>query len=252
MEGESAMSGNTGIHKAYYDQRFGEQSQQLNEEELIRWNAMMKALNELKSDSPLRIAEFGCGRGWLCGRLASLGEVTGFDLSERAIENARSSYPGIEFHALDATRPIPPEYCHAFDLVVSSEVIEHVHDQQGYLGNISSMLKKGGYLLLTTPNGRWKEKFYADGREAWKQPLENWLSEEMLTGYCRNAGFKIEKTSTFNAGWLYDLRPRMSIAFVALPLFRKVQKAFRLYRPLLDLLNRRGFGLNLLLIAKKE
>src|SRR5687767_33472 len=105
------------ISKAYYDERFGASGQELNEEERIRWDAIRAAIEGLNKND-LNIADFGCGRGWLSGKLSGYGTVTGFDLSEKAIENAKRSFPTLKFISLDASGKLPSNCKGAFDLVV--------------------------------------------------------------------------------------------------------------------------------------
>lgn len=53
--------------------------------------------------------------------------------------------------ALDANRPLPFEDG-AFDLVWSSEVIEHLEDPAASLAELRRVTRKGGDIILTTPN----------------------------------------------------------------------------------------------------
>ncbi len=53
--------------------------------------------------------------------------------------------------ALDANRPLPFEDG-AFDLVWSSEVIEHLQDPAASLAELRRVTRKGGDIILTTPN----------------------------------------------------------------------------------------------------
>src|SRR6187402_3428894 len=97
------------ITKEYYNNRFGDLSQNLNEEELIRWGALAKHISEIKENKVLKIADFGCGRGWLSNKLSEFGQVTGFDISELSVENAKKSFPQNTFVCLDASQDIPAE-----------------------------------------------------------------------------------------------------------------------------------------------
>jgi cyclopropane fatty-acyl-phospholipid synthase-like methyltransferase len=240
-------------NKDYYDARFGALSQDLNEEEKRRLQVIQGAVEKLKSDKPLHIADFGCGRGWLSKALHAYGSVTGFDLSEKAIANARSSFPDIQFEQLNAEEVVPETYQNQFDLLVSSEVLEHTLDQKGYLQNCASLLKPGGHLILSTPNGRWKKDFYADGREQWQQPIENWRTAEELKVLMEELNWSGLKITSFNSERHFDFRPRTAgTRHLSHPLSRKFFKLTRQYENLLTQLNAAGYGLNLLIIAQKK
>ena len=102
-----------------------------------------------KLDGVQSICDLGCGNGHIGGRLAALGyHVTGVDASASGIQIARRTYPGIEFvHALiDRDLEIGQ-----FDLVISSDVIEHLYRPADLLEATSSLLKPGGHVLLGTP-----------------------------------------------------------------------------------------------------
>jgi len=102
-----------------------------------------------KLESVQSICDLGCGNGHISGRLATLGyNVTGVDASESGIQIARRTYPGVEFvHALlDRDLQIGQ-----FDLVISSDVIEHLYRPSDLLEATSSLLKPGGQVLLGTP-----------------------------------------------------------------------------------------------------
>src|SRR5262245_17770303 len=81
-----------------------------------------------------RVLDVGCGNGFICGEFLKRGyRAVGIDLSEQGIEIARRSYPQGRFELLPANERIlsalgePP-----FDLVVSTEVIEHIYDPRSY------------------------------------------------------------------------------------------------------------------------
>ena len=62
-----------------------------------------------------RILEIGCGNSWLAERPVSFGTVTGVDLADEAIEDARRRVPSGELHSGDILeRSQPPN---SFDVI---------------------------------------------------------------------------------------------------------------------------------------
>lgn len=109
------------------------------------------AIEQLLPPGELRILDLGCGPGVITSRLAALGHsVIGIDVAEDGIRLARASYQNIRFEigsVYDDLRPLAGEV----DVVVSSEVIEHLYSPARYLQNIYDVLVPGGHLILTTP-----------------------------------------------------------------------------------------------------
>ena len=102
-----------------------------------------------KLDGVRSICDLGCGNGHITGRLAALGyRVTGVDASASGIQIAQRAYPTVEFvHAL-VDRDLN---LGQFDLVISSDVIEHLYRPSDLLEAATSQLKPGGQILLGTP-----------------------------------------------------------------------------------------------------
>lgn len=98
---------------------------------------------------PGRLLEVGCGNGKRLARMKALGwDVMGQEIDPMAADYARTR-KGIPVH-LGPLETIdkPDEY----DAVIVSHVIEHVHDPVDLLENCSRLLKKGGVLVILTPN----------------------------------------------------------------------------------------------------
>lgn len=100
-----------------------------------------------------RVLDVGCGNGFTAGQFAARQcAVVGIDLSESGIDIARATYPGARFEVLAADEHVleklaaPP-----FDLVISTEVIEHLYDPRSFVRGCWSALRPGGRLILTTP-----------------------------------------------------------------------------------------------------
>ena len=102
-----------------------------------------------KLDGVRSICDLGCGNGHITGRLADLGfQVTGVDASPSGIAIARRAYPKVEFveALIDRELRLGP-----FDLILSSDVIEHMYRPSDLLEAARALLKPGGQILLGTP-----------------------------------------------------------------------------------------------------
>jgi SAM-dependent methyltransferase len=98
------------------------------------------------------VLDIGCGQGALLTTLRSEFphiEPHGVDISPVAVELARKRVPDGRFWVLDTVKDRLNE---KFDLVVCSEVIEHIPDDRQTLSNIAAMT--GKYLVLSTVQGR--------------------------------------------------------------------------------------------------
>lgn len=100
-----------------------------------------------------QVLDVGCGNGYTCGEFARLGcQVTGVDMSESGIALARKSFPSCRFEVASATADLlahlgtPP-----FDLVISTEVVEHLYDPRAYARTCFQALRPGGRFVCTTP-----------------------------------------------------------------------------------------------------
>lgn len=100
--------------------------------------------------APRRVLDVGAAGGYIGLLLHQLGhEVTGIELNERMAAEARSHGLEILEHDLEQPLPLPDA---SFDLVHACEVIEHVFDTEGLLGELARVLVPGGTLVASTPN----------------------------------------------------------------------------------------------------
>ena len=102
-----------------------------------------------KLDGVRSICDLGCGNGHISGRLAALAyDVTGIDASASGIQIAQRAYPQVNFVQALIDRDLN---LGQFDLVISSDVIEHLYHPSDLLEATVSQLKPGGHVLLGTP-----------------------------------------------------------------------------------------------------
>lgn len=102
---------------------------------------------------PATILDVGCGDGFATGVAAQRNpghRFVGLDWSAASLAVARQRHIAVVRAGLDAPRlPVRPG---SVDVVVMSEVIEHLVDTDSAIEAAHRVLKPGGSLLLSTPN----------------------------------------------------------------------------------------------------
>ena len=136
-----------------------------------------------------QICETGCGEGEISSFIKEMyqnAEIDAFDISERVIAEAN------EKHILNKGR---------YDLVICSEVLEHLEDPEQALKNIKELCNENGFILLSVPKEPiWRICNMARGKY-WKDfgntpgHIQHWTKRE----FCRmvaNNGMKIISVKT--------------------------------------------------------
>jgi ubiquinone/menaquinone biosynthesis C-methylase UbiE len=99
------------------------------------------------------VLEVGSGEGYGADVLAAAGaKVTALDLSPEAAAHAAAKYKrdNLRYLSYDGSGlPFPDA---TFDKVVSLHCIEHIPEDAAFLAEARRVLKKGGKLLVSTPN----------------------------------------------------------------------------------------------------
>jgi 2-polyprenyl-3-methyl-5-hydroxy-6-metoxy-1,4-benzoquinol methylase len=140
-----------------------------------RGHPMYAVLSFLKNKKDLEILDVGCGYGELVWVMAMLGhKVLGIDVARQAIQFAKGLF-GDMFYELDIKGLIKNAPDLKFDLITAVEVIEHLREPMEFVRDCASLLKDGGSLILTTPNGDYQE-ILPDRREQHKNEI--WKMEK--------------------------------------------------------------------------
>jgi 2-polyprenyl-3-methyl-5-hydroxy-6-metoxy-1,4-benzoquinol methylase len=120
---------------------------------------IIKTLNEVVKSykKNVHILDVGCGTGAIDLYLANLGfKVTGFDISKKAIDIANKNsnlnnfkkFPS--FYTKDIQSAIPKK--DKYEIIICSEVLEHIKNDSNVIKKLKTSLKKGGSLIITVPS----------------------------------------------------------------------------------------------------
>jgi SAM-dependent methyltransferase len=114
---------------------------------------LLARIGECARERPGRALEIGFGAGIYLRALAThYNEVVGTDLSQSQLEHARARTADLaNLHVLidDITDSQLP--AHSFDLVLCSEVLEHIRDANRAIAGIRRVVAPGGLLIVSTP-----------------------------------------------------------------------------------------------------
>ena len=135
-------------------------------------DAIAPWITEAFPDSTPQILDIGCGHGWYPFRLIDKwnlkGHITGIDISRHNIELFQNEIKkrgySDKLSANIANAEALPFDDNTFDLVYSTEALEHIESPSLFFKEASRVLKPGGKLIITTPSGPmhtfWKTLFW--------------------------------------------------------------------------------------------
>ncbi len=141
--------------------------------------------------------EGGCGLGYFSLEMLKFkpDRMVAVDIAPNLVARLTERSPSIEARVADvlALSDRVPE---RFDVVVSSEVIEHTPDPKAAVRSLLSRVAGGGYVALSVPNRRWIWLLrLAQGiglRKNYKG-YENWVSPADLKNWIKQEGFKVAR-----------------------------------------------------------
>ena len=111
-------------------------------------------LSVLRACAPAaRVFDAGCGNGALLRKLQLSGyEVSGCDASESGVAQARKLCgDAVRVEHLSVYESLSEIFGSRWDVVISTEVVEHLYAPRDFIRQAQRLLKPGGSLILSTP-----------------------------------------------------------------------------------------------------
>jgi 2-polyprenyl-6-hydroxyphenyl methylase/3-demethylubiquinone-9 3-methyltransferase len=189
----------------------------------------LKWIDEAAGLRGKRVLDVGCGGGILSEAMAARGaEVTGIDLSERALKVA-------QLHLLEsgnrvtyleaAVEDLAHEQPGSFDVVTCMEVLEHVPDPASQVHACARLLKPGGDAFFATINRNPKAFLLAIvGAEyilgllpRGTHQYARLIRPSELSGWCRHAGLSVKAITGMRYNPLarvYSLGPDTDVNYI--------------------------------------
>lgn len=151
-----------------------------------------------KSLKEKTLLDAGCGTGLFSKEAVRRGaKVTSFDVGPKLLNEVakKCKTKTVEGSVLDM-----PFKDNCFDIVISTEVIEHVEDPKKAVEELCRVTKPGGILIITTPNYVWKFSLLIANllRVRPYQANENWLTFIQLESWLNQNKMEILEKRGFN------------------------------------------------------
>lgn len=165
------------------------------------------------------VLDLGCGSGYGTAHIAQVAHsALGLDVSADAVAFAAARHvsPNLAYRTIEADVRLPFED-RKFDVVLSFQVIEHVHDDEFYLSEARRVLKPNGIVIVITPDRKHRLL-------PWQKPWNRWhlreYSQEGLEAKISGA-FKIAESLRMGAPWEVsgiEVRRCRRVMWITLPL----------------------------------
>jgi ubiquinone/menaquinone biosynthesis C-methylase UbiE len=155
------------------------------------YKVLFSQIKDLKIES---ILDVGCGEGITLSKLKEnkIGRrYEGIDYSKEAVKIANKNYPNL--HILEGDIYKLKYKDNSFDLVICSEVLEHLEDPQKALRELMRVSRR--YILLSVPNEPW---FYLFNYTQWGKDIGhiNKWSRNKFVKFIKLESYKVISVKT--------------------------------------------------------
>ena len=140
-------------------------------------------LEQVLAEPNARVVDVGCGYGALATTIANVtgARVRALDVIRQRVTTVRDRPEArgrVDLLVADAERGLPLKSGIA-DVVVATEVLEHLHHPERLLSEARRVLRPGGRVILTTPNSKALPYFFLGllPRSLRSRLLRRWVQE---------------------------------------------------------------------------
>jgi SAM-dependent methyltransferase len=162
-----------------------------------------------------RVLDLGCGAGYGADVLTAAGaSFDGVDGSPVAVEHAQARYagPNARFFVADLMSPLPVEIVpKSYDVVFSSEVLEHVVDPFAFVRTMAGFVRDDGTCFVGTPNRLFSLE---------RMPRGQLLASSHVMEFTPAALLALLGTQFDDISLLYRMLPEGAVSSIGLPVDR--------------------------------
>lgn len=163
--------------------------------------------NSLKNK---KLLDIGCATGFLLQEAQSLGvKIYGIDINEWAIQHAKEKLPNARLYCGQLHRALEKKFFseNYFDIVIGTDIIEHISDCRSFLKNVLRALKRGGKAAFTTPYVEsLSHRLLGFYWFQYKPEHISFITSKALTLLANEMGFKIET--------IVPIKKRLSLEYI--------------------------------------
>lgn len=167
----------------------------------------LREVNKLiTNEGKIKILDVGCASGWFLNEIIKQkprSKGYGIDIYKEGINYGKKKYPKLILKKANAEKiPFP---ANTFDIVICTEVLEHVENPSKVLKEIKRVLNKKGIAVIELDSGSilfsiawftWK-KFNG---KVWNDSHLHSFTVKKLENKINKSGLKVESKNKFNFG----------------------------------------------------
>lgn len=194
----------------------------------VRYGKCFRYLRDADRNS--KLLEVGCGEGTglLIAKQLGFRNLVGVEVSLERLKKTKHKVWNEAFLILVAEDNHMPFSDGYFDIVVSAAIIEHTYDAQGFVKEIARVVRRGGYVIISSDCYQWRI-LQLLGIYRSVQPIDRALFPTQFFNIFKESGLKVVHYEGFP--W-----PRQKFRFVRM-IWKRIVEFFRIQKIHPNLIN---------------